>query len=221
MCPAFLVPETRFHLSDDISFFPWRPATEAESATVPPDLVQQIGSRLEEVVNGPRPPPPVSLVPGEHSAAVAAAAARRPAASGAVAAIHDDLSAWLASINLAEAEPVLRALGVEDAHDVKSSFQRGFITHEDLVNGGMAPVRADRLERKARLVRCLAEGGRCRPSHGPGRRLHVDPRPSVRFCRCREEADRVRSCARGGSSMCLRRLRTDVAGRGRRVTLFC
>ena len=153
MCPAFLVPEARFRLSDDISFYPWRPATDAESAIAPPDLVQQIGSRLEEVVNGPRPPPPVALVPGEHSAAVAAAAARRPAASGAVAAIHDDLSAWLASINLAEAEPVLRALGAHDARDVKHGFQRGSITQQHLIDGGMSDLRADRLQCMAEEVR--------------------------------------------------------------------
>ena len=155
MCDAFVEARTDFHLPSTISYYPWRPATEQERNAAPPDLIEQIVSRLETVLHGPRRSVAAVPAPGVHS--VAAAASNGPRSSSGGAAVLE-LGAWLASITLTEAEPVLRALGAVDAHDVKLGFADGDITRQHLIDGGVKPLRAKRLERLAREV-CFWEGG--------------------------------------------------------------
>ena len=149
MCDAFVEARTDFHLPSTISYYPWRPATEQERNAAPPDLIEQIVSRLETVLHGPRRSVAAVPAPGVHS--VAAAASNGPRSSSGGAAVLE-LGAWLASINLTEAEPVLRALGAEDAYDVRVGFADGDITRQHLIDGGIVPLRAKRLERFARKV---------------------------------------------------------------------
>ena len=106
-------------------------------------------------------------VPASHSGGARAAeqvvhgsggGGSRRDVNGAAGTIHSDLSAWLASVKLADAESVLRDLGAEDAHDVKAGFEEGVISQEELVARGMKPLRAIRLKRKAEEV-CRGGGG--------------------------------------------------------------
>ena len=72
--------------------------------------------------------------------------------SGGAPAVHADLSAWLASVHLAEFEAPLLQLGAANAYDVKLGFEEGLITREGLAELGMKTLRAARLEREAKAV---------------------------------------------------------------------